>query len=234
MAGSVARATDNGQRLGRVGQREEQYLVAPVVLVGDVHTLLTLPQGGGQGPVPINDGLLEEFGRLTPPDPQPDLVDGVHQDLDVCLPEPAAEVPGGGWVGDPLGTQSVQVHLVVTEQFEVLHTLAPAQEVVGDVEHVVRLVVRLMHLQQMELLINGLHQAALPGQQVNGPDPAGPQAPGLVRQFVTDVAGSEHRPVLRLPLTLPQTMGDPTLAILQLSCSTGAHSKCLLALNGFL
>ena len=54
--------------------------------------------------------------------------------------ESAAEVSGGGRVGDPLGAQGIEVDLVVASQFEVLELLSAGQDVEGDVQHVVGLV----------------------------------------------------------------------------------------------
>ena len=66
---------------------------------------------------------VEERGGLLGPDPQPGLVDGVHQVEDVGLGEAAAEVARGGGVGDALGAQGVEIDLVVAPQFEVLEPL---------------------------------------------------------------------------------------------------------------
>jgi hypothetical protein len=40
------------------------------------------------------------------PDPQPGIIDGVYQVQDVAGAEPAAEVAGGGGVGDALCAQA--------------------------------------------------------------------------------------------------------------------------------
>ena len=54
-------------------------MVAPGAVVGDVHALLALGVGGDEGAVGVEDRLVEERGGLLGPDPQPGLVDGVHQ-----------------------------------------------------------------------------------------------------------------------------------------------------------
>ena len=73
-----------------------------------------------EGAVDVEDRLVEELGGLLGPDPQPRLIDGVHQGHDVGLGEAAAEVARGGGVGDALGAQGVEVDLVVAPQLEVL------------------------------------------------------------------------------------------------------------------
>src|SRR2546427_3664129 len=54
-------------------------------------------------------------------------------------------------------------------------SLAPTQDVVGDVQHVIRLVVGLMHLQQPQALVDRRRQSGALRQQVHRPDPAGAQ-----------------------------------------------------------
>ena len=138
--GPVAAAVDQEQRLGGVGQRDDQRVVAPHPVVGDVHPLLAPAVGGGERPVGVDERLVEEGVGLLLPGPQPGLVEDVHQPLDVGLGEAAAEVPGGGRVGDAFGPEGVEVDLVVAADFEVLQAAAAGQEVVGDVQDVVALV----------------------------------------------------------------------------------------------
>ena len=63
-------------------------------------------------------------GGCCGPDPQAGLIDGVHQVQDIGLTEAAAEVPGGGGIGDPLGAQGVEINLVVATQLEVFDPLS--------------------------------------------------------------------------------------------------------------
>ena len=98
------------------------------------------PSRGGERPVGVDEGLVEEVVGLLLPGPQPGLVEGVHQLLDIGLGEAAAEVPGGGRVGDASGPEGVEVDLVVAADLEVLQAAAAGQEVVGDVQDVVALV----------------------------------------------------------------------------------------------
>ena len=70
---------------------------------------------------------------------------------DVGLGEAAAEVAGGGGVGDAFGAQGVEIDLVVAPQFEVLEPLAAGQEVEGDVQDVVGFVVGQVPLEEVEV-----------------------------------------------------------------------------------
>ena len=81
-----------------------------------------------------SDGLLG-------PDAQPGGVDGLHQIQNIAPVEPAAEVPCGGRIGDSLGIQGVEINLVVAEPLEMLELGAAGQDVEGDVQDVVGLVV---------------------------------------------------------------------------------------------
>jgi hypothetical protein len=77
-------------------------------------------------------------------------------------------VVGSGSVGPP----GVEVDFVVAAHFEVLQALSTGQEVVGDVQDVIALVVRQVPLEQVEVPVDVLDQPQLPGQEVDGPDPA--------------------------------------------------------------
>jgi len=74
----------------------------------------------------------------------PGLVDRAHQTADVHLGKSPTEVAGRGRVGDPLAAQGVEEHLVVAPQLDVFQPRPFAQRVVGQVQHVVRLVIRAM------------------------------------------------------------------------------------------
>jgi hypothetical protein len=82
-------------------------------------------------------------------------------------------VVGSGRVGDALRPEGVEVDLVVATDFEVLQSLPPGQEVVGDIQDVVALEVRQVPLEQVEVPVDVLDQSQLPGQEVDRPDAAG-------------------------------------------------------------
>ena len=125
--GPVAAAVDQEQRLGGVGQRDHQRVVAPHPVVRDIHPLLAPAVAGGERAVGVDERLVEEVLGLLLPGPEPGLVEDGHQLLDIALGEAAAEVPGGGRVGDASGPEGVEVDLVVAADFEVLQALPPAR-----------------------------------------------------------------------------------------------------------
>ena len=128
------------------------------------------------------------FQTLTP-----GLVEDVLEGLDVVGGEAAAEVAGGGGVGDAVGAEGVEEDLVVAAQFDVVEAGAVAQGVVGEVQDVVSLVVGEVELEQVESLVDGLGQAELPDQELDGADAAAGDGPGLGGDLVVDVGGGEDR-----------------------------------------
>jgi hypothetical protein len=201
-------------------------VVAPDPVVGNVHPLLAPGVAGGEGPVGVEERLVEEDVGLLPPDPQPGLVEGAHQPPGIALREPAAEVPGGGGVGDALGPEGVEVDLVVTSDLEVLQGAAAGQGVVGDVQDVVALVARRVPFQQVEAFVDALDQPDPPGQEVDGPDAPGGDGPGPVGQLVVDVGGGQHRLVALDAGSVLQPAEDSPLAAVQpAAADTGVHSR---------
>ena len=139
--------------------------------------------------------------------------------------EAAAEVARRGRVGNAAGPQGVEVRLVAAQQFQVLQARSAGQQVVGDVQHVVGLVVGQMDLQQAEVAVDRLVEAQLSHQQVDGPDAAVGGGPRAIGDFVMDVRGGHHRPVASAVVVLVQPPGDPPLASFDLFSYLGIHSK---------
>ena len=148
--GPVAAAIDHVERLGGVGQRDQERMVAPGAVIGDVDALFAFGVGLDERAVDVEDRLVKEVRRLLGPDSQPSLVDGVHQVHDVGVAEAAAEVTGGRGVGDALGAQGIEIDLVVASQFDVFDPLAAGQDVEGDVQDVVGFVVGQVPLEDMD------------------------------------------------------------------------------------
>jgi len=68
-----------------------------------------------------------------------------------------------------------------------------AQRVVGEVQDVVTLVVGEVELQHMESFVDGLGQAELADQELDGADAAAGDCPRLGGDIVMDVGGGEDR-----------------------------------------
>ena len=164
--GPVARAVDEAQHLAGVGQGHDQRVIAPGAVVGDVHALLALAGGLDQRAVHVDDGLVEERRPAARPRPCRRVSSKMSCRVSMSSArEAAAEVAGGGGIGDAACAQGVEEDLVVAAQFEVLQAGAVAQGVVGEVEDVVGLVIGQMDLEQVQAVVDGVDQAELAGQE---------------------------------------------------------------------
>jgi len=178
----------------------------------------------------LDDRHVEELRRLPAPYLDADLVDGVHELLDVGRGEPPAEVARRGGVVNARGADGVEVVLLVAESRCIpmyIGTRPAAEDVVCEVEDVIGLVVRQVELEQMDVVVQRLDQPDLPGQQMHRPDAAAAYPPRPVGHLVMNVAGREHRPprIGRRPCAEPTL--NSFLALSQsLSCN-GVHSKLL-------
>src|SRR5208337_3202525 len=193
MRGAVTATIDQVERFGRVGQRDQQGMIAPGAVVGDINTLLALGVGADDGAIDVEDRFLEELVGLLGPHPQPRFIDGVHQGHDMGLGEASAEVPGGRGVGDTLGAQSVEIDLIVAPQFEMFDPFASSEDVEGDVQDMVGFVIGQMPLEQNEVGVDVFDQPGVASQQKHGADAPGAEALDAIGQFVVDIAGGHHR-----------------------------------------
>ena len=166
-------------------------------------------------------------GRL----PLPDLGTGGVQDIlervDAFNVEPPTEVPGRRRVGDPSRPEGVERALVVPQIFQMLEPRPSSQKVVGDVQDVVRFVVRQVNCEQAEPIIDLAIEAQPVHEQVNRADPACRDRPRPVGERVPDDRRSKFRPSRCRPIRLPQPPGDSFLACFQLTSYLCVHSKLL-------
>ena len=92
MAGAVAAAVEQVQRLARVGQRDHQRMIAPLAFVVDVHALFALAGGGDHRTVAVDAGFVKELVGLLLPDFHASLVEDILQTVDRVGVKAAAEV----------------------------------------------------------------------------------------------------------------------------------------------
>ena len=102
----IAGTVDETQHLAGVGQRDEQRMVTPDAVVGDVHAEFALAGRGHERAISVEDGQAKEAGGLVPPNADADIVIDILQGIDVGLGEASAEIAGGGWIGDALGARA--------------------------------------------------------------------------------------------------------------------------------
>ena len=184
--------------------------------------------GRYQCAVHVDFSLGKELRRLLGPDFLPHLVKHVQQRAHVACVEAAAEVAGRGRVGNAPRPQGVEEHFVVAPQFDVLQAGTVAQRVVGQVEHVVALVIRQVNLQQVQAAVDRLSQTELADQEHDRAQAAVAHAARPLGHLEADVAAGQHRPrtITQLPLVEPPL--DPPLGGTQSTLYLGLHSKSLL------
>ena len=192
MGWTIAGAIEEAHHLAGVGETDEQDMVAPGAIVSDVDAFLALGGGGHQGAVGVEHGLIEERFGLLFPNTDANLVEDVLQKVDMVGLEAPAEITGRGRIWDAPGAEGVQEMDVVTAQLDVLQTIAIAQGVVSQIEHMIGFVIRQMNLEKLESFVDGVNEADASGQQVKGAHAAVGDAMHALSDFVMDVAGAEH------------------------------------------
>ena len=110
-----------------------------------------------------------------------------HEGVDLFAIEASAEVPRRRRIGDAASADRVQVHCIVPQQLQVLEPSAAGEVVVRDVQDVIGLVVRPIHLQHIESLIDGLGEPESLGQQLHRTDAATGDRPRSVGKLVVNV-----------------------------------------------
>ena len=102
---------------------------------------------------------------------------------------------------------------------------ASGQQVVGDVEHVVAVVVGQVDLQQAEMTVDGLGQSEFADHQMHRPDAARGRGPHAAGNFVMDIGGRHDGLVAAAVVVLVQAASDLPLASFDLMAYLGIHSK---------
>ena len=225
----IAGAIEQGHDLGGIGQRDDERMITPGAVEGDVHAFLARTRGFDEGAVAIEDGFVEELGRLPLPDLDADFVDGMQESADVAGVEAAAEITGGGGIRNAPGAEGVEIDGVIAAEFEILEGDAAAQRIIGEIEDMIGFVIGQMDLEGMQALVDDLGQAETLDHEMDGADAAAVEAMAALAEFVVDVACGELRPVAARQYVFVQTPLDPSLAVAPHSLYSWSHSKSLLA-----
>jgi hypothetical protein len=143
--------------------------------------------------------------------------------------ETPAKITGGGRIGNARSAQGVEIRLVVAQNLQVLQAGPAAEDVVGDVQHVVRFVIGQMDLEQVQCLVDGLGEFDLPCQQMHRTDAAAGNGSRAVSHVVANGAGGEHRFLAGRNAARPESFCDTALASKPLFSCSIVHSKRLLA-----
>ena len=199
--GGIARAVDQVEHLLGVGQRHDQRSIAPHTLVGDVHPRLLFPMGRRHRAIHVDVGdRTQQIPGAGAPQRRAHRVDALHQFNHVRFPEATREVTRRGRIGDQVGAQGIHVGRVMSQALDVFQPRAAAQHVVSQIQHVIRLMIRQMHLQQLQRRVDGLRQAQLRHQPMDRPHAAVTHHVRVGTNLVVHPARAKHRFGLRPPV----------------------------------
>ena len=152
-----------------------------------------------------------------PPNADADIVVDILQGIDVGFGETSTEIASGGWIRDALGAQSVEIIDVVTSQLDVLQTIAVAQGVGGEVEHMVRLGVGETNLENGEASVDGVDEAYVACQLVEERNAAIAQTVDAFGNLIAEIAAGQDWAGLLGKLGFVEAALDFALAGSQLS-----------------
>jgi hypothetical protein len=205
----------------------------------DVDTLLALGIGRDHGAVGVEESFREKVVGLLGPDTEAGTIEDVHQGFNVGRCESPAEITRGSGVRNSLGTQGVEIDLVVAPKFKVFHSLTAGNNVKGNVQDMVGFVIGQMPFEKVEILIDTVDQANLLSQHENGADAAGTKPFDTIGVFVVDVGGGHHRfrtlglaDILETEANSPPPfLKDSLLASQMFFPETSSHSKASLVVE---
>src|SRR5205823_3113392 len=100
--------------------------------------------------------------------------------------------PRRGRIGNTACAERIQEDLILAAQLQVLQAGAAAQGVVGQVEYVIGFMINHTNFEHVQTLVDGVDQANLTRQQMQGTDTAIGHGVDAVGNFVVDVTGREH------------------------------------------
>src|SRR5690606_11546896 len=191
------------------------------------HPALLLTFGRNQTAIDVDDRARPRTFRELAPDPiSSRRIDQIHQPLQAFDVESTEEVSRGGRIGDPLRPQKVQETLVLPEPVDVLQTSATCQNVVRQIEHVIRFVIRKMALQQRATIVDG----SIETDSLNHPVDHSHASHGSRAESIGDLGveatALHHRARLLRPVPWCEPRPDPILAPSQLLVVRFLHSKC--------
>lgn len=151
------------------------------------------------------------------------------QCINVSLrPEPAAEVSGGCGIGNAYRANEIEIRFIVSLQLQILQPSSIGERVVGDVQHMIGLVIREMILQQSQSPINGVDKTALMRERMDQPQSAITCGSRSIGDFKPDRPRRHHRCRVIFHLMFV-SFGDPSLAFGELlSCNLQSTLKSLL------
>ena len=110
-----------------------------------------------------------------------------------------------------------------------METGTTTQGVIGEVEYMIRFMVRHVNDEQMESAIDGVDEADASSEKVEGADAAVADAMNAVGDFVVDVGSGEDRSSAAVTCGFVEPTLHPALASAELMSYFELHSKSLSA-----
>ena len=191
---AIAGTIEQGQDLAGVGQGQDERMITPGAVIGDVRAFFAFAGGFDERAVGIENSSVEEGRRLLGPHLETAVVDGIEQVADVVGgSEATAEIAGGGGVGGAGCAQGVEEDFIVAAQFKILQTGAVAQGVVGEIKDVIGFMIGQMDFEQVQSAIDGLGESDMLHNFVDGPESAVTESVTAFGKVIVDVAGGELR-----------------------------------------
>src|SRR5690554_4710454 len=108
-------------------------MVTPLAFVVDTDALLSFARSFDLCSVGFDDGAFEELIGLLLPNFLTDTIEGTHQAEHVSVIEPATEVACGGWVGNAMGADRVEISFILSPVFEVIQAVATGEKIQRNV-----------------------------------------------------------------------------------------------------
>lgn len=188
MAGAIAGTIDDAEDFAGVGQANDQGMITPDAVVGDVHAFFAFGVGAHQGAVGIDAGLVEKVAGLLLPECHASVIEDVLEEVDFVGVETSAKIAGGGGIGKALGTEGVEKGGIVAAQLDVLEARAVAEGVVGEVEDVIGIGIGQVQFEQLQASVDSVDQADVLGKFVKQRDAAESGAIDALVEFKVEVA----------------------------------------------
>ena len=209
-------------------------MVTPDAFVTEGGFCFAASLGADDGAVAIDEGFFKKVFVLPAvpfPDALPTVVDDVHELMNVLLLKSPQEVAAGGGIGYALGSEGVEIGCVVAQQLDVFKSLSTTQNVVGEIEHVIALVVGQVALEQVEVVIDTADQTALACKLVYDSNTTAVHRAGFPGQFVVHVAALDDGAVVTSGCRGPlKAFFNCALALAAFLSVFSLHSKCLVGI----